>query len=123
MKSFDLQPQSIIEFTLVILMFSFIILLFKNRSNSGKGISDRLIQFTCISLVIPCIIILGMENILKGDTIATLLGGICGYVLSALSKGKNDDKDATKGKSNIGTASKSPDKNKNEGKIENTPTP
>src|SRR5687768_12789561 len=48
------------------------------------GIGARVIQFTCISLIIPCIIILALEKILQGETIATILGGLVGYVLSGI---------------------------------------
>jgi hypothetical protein len=74
-----------------ILMLIFIILIFHNRFKQEKGIGERIIQFTCIAFLIPCIIILGLEQVLKGETIATLLGGLGGYILSSMSQGGNDN--------------------------------
>ncbi len=66
------------------------------NTSKGKvgGIGARTIQFTCISLIIPCIIILALEGILKGETIATIIGGLIGYVLSGISNYDNKDKEA-----------------------------
>jgi hypothetical protein len=54
------------------------------KLNSG-GIGARIIQFTTIALLIPCLIILGLEKIIQGETIATIVGGLIGYVLSGIS--------------------------------------
>lgn len=86
------ETKSLVEIGMVLLMIIFMIALFINRQKQQKGIGERIIQFTCISLLIPCIIILGVEKILQGETIATLLGGLGGYVLSSLSQGGNDEK-------------------------------
>lgn len=51
----------------------------------GKGLGARVIQFTCICFIIPAIIILATRDILKGETVATLIGGLVGYVLSGIS--------------------------------------
>jgi len=58
-----------------------------------KGIGARVIQFTCISFLIPTIIILSMEGVLIGETVGTLLGGVAGYVLSGISNYDNPLKD------------------------------
>ena len=58
-----------------------------------KGIGARVIQFTCISFLIPAIIILSIEGILKGETVGTLLGGLAGYVLSGISNFDNPTKE------------------------------
>lgn len=50
-----------------------------------KGLGARVIQFTCICFTLPCIVILSLEKILTGETVATLLGGLVGYVLSGIS--------------------------------------
>lgn len=55
-----------------------------NASLKPSGIGARVIQFTCVSLIIPAIIILGIERILEGETIATIIGGLIGYVLSGV---------------------------------------
>jgi hypothetical protein len=90
------QTKNIIEVGMLMFMLLFLLLLFINRHKQGKGIGERIIQFTCISLLIPCIIILGIEKVLQGETIATLLGGLGGYVLSSMSQG-GDDNNSSKG--------------------------
>lgn len=63
------------------------------KSSTGKpsGIGARIIQFTCVTLIIPTLIILGIENILKGETIATIIGGLIGYVLSGVGNYEGPD--------------------------------
>lgn len=58
-----------------------------------KGIGARVIQFACISFLIPSILILSIEGILNGETVGTLLGGLAGYVLSGISNYDNPLKD------------------------------
>jgi hypothetical protein len=43
--------------------------------STGKvgGIGARIIQFTCVTLIIPCIVILGIEKILQGEQLQQLL--------------------------------------------------
>lgn len=63
-------------------------------TSKGKvgGIGARMIQFACVTLIIPCIVILGIEKILQGETIATIIGGLIGYILSGISNyDKNKD--------------------------------
>lgn len=62
-------------------------------TTTGKvgGIGARSIQFICVILIIPCIIILSLEDILKGETVATIIGGLIGYVLSGISNYDNKD--------------------------------
>jgi hypothetical protein len=69
----------------------------KNTENTSEkqysgGIGARIIQFTTIALLIPCLIILSLEDILKGETIATIIGGLIGYVLSGISNYDNKNK-------------------------------
>lgn len=55
-----------------------------SKLNKG-GIGARVIQFTTIALLVPSLIILSLEGILQGETIATIIGGLIGYVLSGIS--------------------------------------
>lgn len=79
-----LTVKGIVEIIMAILMVVFAGLLFYNRYQQQKGIGERIIQFLCIGFLIPCIIILGLEEVLKSDVIATLLGGLAGYTLSSM---------------------------------------
>ena len=54
------------------------------RVRLQKGIGLRAIQFTAVILLIPVVLILGLEELLGGETIAALLGAVAGYTLSSL---------------------------------------
>jgi len=101
------MPLSIknwIEIAMAALMVLFVLLLFlrsfinksaevKKQSGDtitttkGKvgGFGARIIQLTCVSLIIPTLVILSLENVIKGETVATIIGGLIGYVLSGIS--------------------------------------
>jgi hypothetical protein len=51
-----------------------------------EGIGVRTVQLTTIGMVVPLILILGMENILEAQSIGTLIGGLIGYALSGVSR-------------------------------------
>lgn len=108
------MPQNVknwIEIIMAALMVVFIIALFirsfVNKSSEVKkadgnittttkgkvgGFGARIIQLTCVTLIIPTVIILSLENIIKGETVATIIGGLIGYVLSGISNyDKNGD--------------------------------
>lgn len=53
------------------------------------GFGARIIQITCVALIIPTIVILSLENIIKGETVATIIGDLIGYVLSGISNYDN----------------------------------
>lgn len=93
-----------IEIIMAAFMLLFIILLFirslvglksqvtkqvgnTTTTTKGKvgGLGARTIQLTCVALIIPALIILSLENIIKGETVATIIGGLIGYVLSGIS--------------------------------------
>jgi hypothetical protein len=56
----------------------------------NKGIGARVIQFTTVSMLIPVILILGLEKILEPATLGTLIGGLIGYVLSGVGDYRSD---------------------------------
>lgn len=108
------MPQNVkswIEIIMAALMVLFIIAIFirsflnkfsevkkvdgtTTTTTKGKvgGFGARIIQLTCVTLIIPTLIILSLENIIKGETVATIIGGLIGYVLSGISNyDKNGD--------------------------------
>jgi hypothetical protein len=52
----------------------------------GFSIGPRHIQFVSVCLIIPTILILGLEKVLTHETSATLIGGLAGYLLSNIGK-------------------------------------
>ena len=56
------------------------------RCCKNKGIGVRVIQFLTVVFLLPIILILALEGVLEGETVATLLGAIVGYVLSGIGK-------------------------------------
>lgn len=74
-----------IELLMTLIMFSsLVVLIFHLHGNKERIISARIIQFACICLLIPTIVILSLEKILSGETTATLLAGIAGYILAGI---------------------------------------
>ena len=70
---------------------------------TGYSIGPRHIQFVSVCLIVPTILILGLEKVLTSETSATLIGGLAGYLLSNLGKfeapenGKGDQPDKNSG--------------------------
>jgi hypothetical protein len=52
----------------------------------GLSVTPRHIQFVSVCLIVPTILILGLEKVLTSETSATLIGGLAGYLLSGLGK-------------------------------------
>lgn len=61
-------------------------------------IGARVTQFMCVALLVPAIIILAFEDVLQGETVGTLLGGISGFVLSNVGKYEKKKTDKPKEK-------------------------
>ena len=86
-----MDNKSIIELALIVFMTIGLIGIFQNRIKTGKGIGKRIIQFTGLLIIIPSIILLTLEGIIKAEILGTLFGAIIGYVLSDLAKETNSD--------------------------------
>lgn len=56
------------------------------RTKAGTAIGPRHIQFVSVCLIVPTILILGLEKVLTSETSATLIGGLAGYLLSGIGK-------------------------------------
>jgi len=62
------------------------------------GIGNRAIQLVGICLVIPTVLILGLEDKISKENMGTILGAIIGYVLSGIgSPDQKKQKKKTKG--------------------------
>lgn len=65
--------------------------------------SGQVIQFVTVMILLSVILALGLSNILKENTLGTLLGGIAGYVL-AQGVGRAAARDVTRSRANPGGA-------------------
>jgi hypothetical protein len=55
-----------------------------HRVKMEFGIGDRAIQLVGLCLIIPGVMILGLESKIQGETLGTILGAIVGYALSGI---------------------------------------
>jgi len=84
---------------LIVVMLVGIVGTLVHRIHGGYGIGDRAIQFVGICLVIPTVLILGLEDKISKENMGTILGAIIGYILSGIGgsyKKKKDTKEAKK---------------------------
>jgi hypothetical protein len=80
-----MDVKSIVELVAVAMLplgFGAIIL---QRIIMKRSIGVRIIQLTAVVMLIPTIVILGLEKILEPATIGTLIGALTGYLLSGIS--------------------------------------
>jgi len=75
-----------IEIVACVIMVGGVVGVFIERMRTKRGIGVRVIQFLTVTLVLPSILILALENVLSGQTTATLIGAIVGYILSGIGK-------------------------------------
>jgi hypothetical protein len=54
------------------------------RAKMEMGLGVRVIQFAGVIFGFPLIVILGLEKILDGQTLAALFGALFGYLLSGI---------------------------------------
>lgn len=52
----------------------------------NAAIGPRTIQFLAIVFVLPLLLVLGVSNVLRSETIGTIIGTVVGFVLSGFSK-------------------------------------
>ncbi len=60
------------------------------RTRQKKSFGKRVIQMSAVVLLIPVILIMGLEQVLKGETIGTLIGGLIGYLLSGINEDRRN---------------------------------
>lgn len=67
-------------------VFAVPVLLVLQRIISGKGIGVRAIQFVAVATVVPAVVVLAMQGLMQGETVAAILSGLIGYLLGNVSK-------------------------------------
>jgi hypothetical protein len=76
-----MDVKSIVELVAVAIRFCAIIM---QRIWMRQSIGVRIIQLTAVVMLLPIILILGMEKILEPATLGTLIGALTGYLLSGI---------------------------------------
>jgi len=71
---------------MLVSVLSIFFLVWRHQAEKGQTINPRHIQFVSVCLIVPTILILGLEKVLTSETSATLIGGLAGYLLSGLGK-------------------------------------
>ncbi|NBB96484.1 MAG: hypothetical protein GVY16_12205 [Planctomycetes bacterium] len=84
-----MNASPIVEIIAAAIMAVGLIALVHNRIKTKKGIGLRAIQFLCLVLVVPTILILGLQGIATAEVVAGLLGTIIGYVLAGIGDDTN----------------------------------
>lgn len=57
-----------------------------HRVKTGLGMGVRSLQYLALGVVLPIVLILGLEGILDTGAISTLLGAVVGYLFSTATK-------------------------------------
>ncbi len=58
-----------------------------HRVRSEMGMGYRSLQFLAVGVVLPIALILGLEKVVEGGAISTLLGAVVAYLFSLAAKG------------------------------------
>ena len=77
---------------LIVLMAIAIVGTLYHRLKMEFGIGDRAIQFVGLCLVVPTVLMLGLEDKVSKENMGTILGAIIGYTLSGISGGERKAK-------------------------------
>ena len=90
----------VVEVIAALAMLSGVWVLYYRIKHAPAGITKwpplgaRAVQFVTVTMGVPPILILGLEKVLDGAVVGTLLGGLFGYVLSHVGRfqprGKTD---------------------------------
>jgi hypothetical protein len=75
-----------------------LILIFRLKGQSPKGIGVRVIQLLATVVIVPMVGILGLEGVLSGEGAGTILGAIVGYTLGGITAPvpRQDDQESSK---------------------------
>lgn len=79
-----MELRTFIEGVAILMMPLGLAAIMFHRFQTQKAIGARTIQLTVVVMLIPAIVVLGLERILEPATIGTLVGALTGYVLSGV---------------------------------------
>ena len=80
--------KGIVEIIAALLMLIGLIAVVWQRVKQERGLSSIALQFVSVIFVFPTILILSLESVLKGETAATLIGALAGYLFSEFGKNR-----------------------------------
>ena len=67
------------------------LMIWQRGAPDQRGLSTKTFRFGAITMLIPLLLIFGLEDALDKATIGTLVGGLMGYVLGAAAdRGQGD---------------------------------
>jgi hypothetical protein len=67
------------------------LMIWQHRPSDQRGFAPKTFRFCAIAMLIPLVLIFGLEDALDKATIGTLVGGLIGYVLGAAAdRGQSD---------------------------------
>ena len=79
-----METIEIVELIAAVMMALGLGAIIAQRIIAKKSFGARTIQMSAVVLLIPVILILGLEKILAAETLGTLIGGLIGYLLSGI---------------------------------------
>jgi O-antigen/teichoic acid export membrane protein len=78
-----------VEIVACTVMVAGVVGVFIDRFRSRRGIDVLAIQLLTVTLLLPAILILSLEEMLNGQTTAALIGVVVGYTLAGIGKGES----------------------------------
>ena len=78
-----------VEIVACSVMVAGVVGVFIDRYRSRRGIDVRAIQLLTVTLLLPTILILSLEDVLSGQSTAALVGVVVGYTLAGIGKGES----------------------------------
>lgn len=79
-----------IEIVACVVMLLGVLGVFIERVRAKRRVGVWVIQFLAVTLALPSILLLALEDVLSGQTTAALIGVIVGYILSGIGRNGAD---------------------------------
>lgn len=82
----SVDAKSIIEVIAALTVPITIVSVVWHRVKSEMGMGYRALQYLAIGVVLPVVLILGLEGVIDGNGISAIVGGIVGYLFTSAVK-------------------------------------
>jgi hypothetical protein len=87
-----MDTKSIIELVAIAMFPVGFIAILVQRIIMQRSVGVRIIQLTAVVMLIPTIVVLGLEKVLEPATLGTLIGALTGYLLSGIGEYHTGDR-------------------------------